>query len=443
LDNGSRDGRLGYLCSHYPGISHTFVHREVLALRQRAIEVSTFAIHRASPEHLLSRGDREAFETTFAVLPPRWPRLIWAHARLALTAPRAYLSTLRVALRLPSTGMKGRLWLFFYFVEAVVLWDQCRRQGVRHLHVHLANVSADVALLVAELGNAVDGPAGGWSWSFTMHGPTELFDVTRFRLPEKVARAKFVVCISDFTRSQLMALSDPADWKKLHVVHCSVDAESFRPRGDHKGGEDHEILCIGRLVPEKGHALLLEAIATLRRRGYSVRATLAGGGPTRDALERLAAELGVAEHVAFPGPVGQDEIRDYYASATVFCLPSFAEGVPGVIMEAMAMELPVVTSLITGIPELVEHERTGYLVTPGRSDELADALERLLEDSERRAAMGRAGRVKVMRDFNPEDLGANLQRLFLAHGALPSSGSLPADGSRLYDGSLARGGLAR
>ncbi len=403
--------RIAYLCAQYPAISHTFVLREIEALRSLGAQIDTFSIRRAGSEHLLARADRAAYASTYAILPPRWRELLAAHVALAARAPGAYLSTLGLALRLTRPGLRGRLWQLFYFIEAVALWHECRGRGIRHIHVHMANVASDVALLAARIGTAVE-PARAWSWSFTLHGPAELFDVGHYQLAEKVRRARFVVCISDFTRSQLMALSAPDAWERLRVIHVGIPIAQFTRADDGPPGGPPTILFIGRHVPEKGHAALLEAIAQLTERGHDVRVVLAGDGPYRATLERFAEQLGIASRVSFPGAVGQEEIHDLYASASIFCLPSFAEGVPGVLMEAMAMRLPIVSTRITGVPELVEDGRTGLLVAPGRADLLAEAIERLLLDPALGLEMGANAREKVIREFNTERSAEELFELF-------------------------------
>jgi colanic acid/amylovoran biosynthesis glycosyltransferase len=403
---------MAYLCGQYPAISHTFVLREVLALRGIGARIATFSIRRAGAEHLLADADRVAFDTTYAILPPRPGKLLAAHLGLLFKAPRAYLSTLAFALKLAPTGLRGRIWQFFYFLESVVLHGECRRLGLRHIHAHLANVAADVALLTAHLGSALD-RARPWTWSFTMHGPTEFFDVGHFRLAQKVEHAHFVVCISDFARSQLMALSQPSCWGKLHVVHVGIPIEQFtRSAGEEHPRNEHLILSIGRLVPDKGHAVLLEAIALLADRGCRLRVTLAGDGPSRAGLERLAQSLGIDQQVSFTGAVGQDDIHELYARASVFCMSSFAEGVPCVLMEAMAMELPVVSTRIAGIPELIDDGDTGLLVAPGRPDLLADAVRRLFDDPRLARELGLAARAKVIREFNAHTTAEQLHEVF-------------------------------
>ncbi len=405
--------KVAYLCSMYPAISHTFVLREVNALREMGFDITTFSIRRAGTEQLLASADRVAYESTFAILPPNWRVLVTAHLTLARQAPLAYLLTLVLALRLAPPGLRHRLWGAFYFAEAVLLWSECRRQDIRHIHVHLANVAADVALLAAHIGSTVES-SRPWSWSFTMHGPTEFFDVDRFKLAEKLRRARFVVCISDYARSQLMSLCPPAAWDRLRVIHVGIPIEQFT-RHEYepdRGATTPTILFIGRQVAEKGQVVLLKATALLAERGHLVRVILAGEGPARQDFERFAKDIGIASQVSFPGAVGQDEIQRLYAEASIFCLPSFAEGVPGVLMEAMAMELPVVSTAIAGIPELVEHNLTGLLVAPGRAANLADALERLLSDPTLCRALGSRARRKVVSEFNTHSSAAALLALF-------------------------------
>jgi glycosyltransferase involved in cell wall biosynthesis len=406
--------RIAYLCNRYPAISLTFILREVRALRELGVRVDTFAIRRAIGGHLRSTADREEFASTYAVLPPSPVALLRAHASAFALHPLRYLGTLALALRLRPRGLRGIVWQCFYFAESMVIWRECRRRGIHHIHAQFANVATDVALLASQFGG---GRRGTWSWSFTLHGPVEFYDVSQSRLAEKLKRARFAICISDFARSQAMAFLDQREWSKLHVVHCGVDPAVFRPAEEsperpQPGGL--RVLNVGRLIPLKGHAELLRAIATLRERGIGARLTLVGDGPDRARLESLAAELDVAEATTFTGAVGQDEIAELYRAADVFCTPSFAEGVPVVLMEAMAMQIPVVATRIAGIPELVEHEVSGLIVSPGRPDQLAAALEELALDPDRSRAFGAAGRAKVSAEFDVRRSAHALRAIFAA-----------------------------
>ncbi|MEN3279574.1 MAG: hypothetical protein V7607_714 [Solirubrobacteraceae bacterium] len=386
--------RIAYLIGEFPRFSHTFIRGEVDGLRARGVAIATHAIRPAPADELLSEHDRRAAAETWTILPPRWGELGAAHARAAASHPLRYVATLALALRLSAGGVRNGLWQLFYFVEAVALWDRLRTRGIRHVHGHFANVATGVALLVAHLGGR------HWSWSFTMHGPTEFDDVTRYGLAEKVRRARFVTCISDYSRSQLMKLVEPEHWSKLEIVRCGVDLSEFAPLERDKGRGRFEVLCIGRLVADKGQHILIDAVDHLRRDGVDIRVTLAGDGPDRARLEDLVRTLDLREAVTFAGAVDHARVRDLYAIADAFCLPSFAEGLPVVLMEAMAAGLPVVTTRIMGIPELVEHGVSGELVPPGRVDALAAALRGLAADPARRVGYGRAGRAKVEADYD-------------------------------------------
>jgi glycosyltransferase involved in cell wall biosynthesis len=404
--------RVAYLTSRYPAVSHTFVLREVEALRREGVEVHTFSVRRADEREVLSAADRREFETTTAILPVSPLRVLRAHGRALAASPAAYLRTLWRAVRLSPGGLRGLVWQLFYFAEALLLQAELAAAGVRHVHVHFANVSADVAMLATGFGRLADGDPR-WGWSFTMHGPTEFYDVAAHRLPAKAADARLVVCISDFARSQLMGMLPEAQWGKLRIVHCGVDPSQFAPAARQDGGEPLAVLCVGRLVPVKGQAVLLDAVGRLAERGVPVHATFVGDGPSRPDLERIARERGLP--VTFAGAVGQDEIRRHYGAADVFCLPSFAEGVPVVLMEAMAMTLPVVTTRIAGIPELVADEVGGLLVAPGDAGALADALARLAGDPALRRALGDAGRAAVEAGYDIGRIGPQLRAELAAY----------------------------
>jgi glycosyltransferase involved in cell wall biosynthesis len=402
--------RVGYLLSHYPAVSHTFVLREIDALRKLGVEVETFSIHRAPADQLLADADREEAARTYAVLPLRALDFVASHLAAFARSPSSYLSTLGLAVRRANPGLRGRLWGLFYFAEAMPVWRAARRRRIRHLHAVFGDVASDVALLVSRYAGA------DWTWSMAIHGPDEFFDVRGTNLADKVAAARFVIAISDFGRSQLMTVSDESRWDDIHVVRCGLDPIAFPiedPRRHFRPAPSSEphIVCVGRLTHVKGQALLIEAVAQLQVRGIQARLTLVGAGPKRADLEQLVNRLGVSEQVIFAGAVGQDHIKSIYRSADVFCLPSLAEGLPVVFMEAMALEIPVIASRITGIPELVEDGRTGLLVTPARLDQLVEALARLLEDPALRERLTREGRKKVLAEFDVNSSAVKLREI--------------------------------
>ncbi|MBP0484322.1 glycosyltransferase family 4 protein [Sagittula salina] len=388
--------RLAYLTGEYPRASDTFIQREVAALRALGHQVETCSIRTTGAEHLVGPEQGEEHASTFRVLAAcRSPlRVLRAHVRW-MAWPGRYLRALALAWRTAPKGLRGRLYNLIYFVEAGVLADHLARQGVDHLHNHIAKASCTVAMLASAL--------SGIPYSFAIHGPDIFFEPQHWRIDEKAARARFVACISDFCRSQLMCFAAQADWPKLHVVHCGVDPARYRP-ATHEG---HALLFVGRLAAVKGVPLLLDALRALPD---GVELTIIGDGPDRAALERQAQGL----PVRFLGYRSQTEVADALLEADVFVLPSFAEGLPVVLMEALASGVPVVTTQIAGIPELVD-DSTGRLVPPGDADALATALRDLLSDPGRRRAMGQAGRARVAEAFDARQEAARLSALFTAY----------------------------
>ena len=416
-------GRLGrwspviaYITSYYPAVSHTFILREVRALRRRGVDVTTTSVHR-SGAGLLSEADREEFENTYALLPPRWMQVAKAHLNALVRHPRAFFSTLRLSLALSRPGARGRLWQVFYFGEAVMAWDHWRKLGVRHVHSHFVSVSADVALLASHFGKrAGDGPT---SWSATVHGLIELWDVQSHRLIEKVRHSDAIFCISDFTRSQLMAVVGEDEWPKLHVVRCGIEPAAYDGVGDLQAGVRACSALVGSSRRRAiGSAARVRAARRARRRRRAGDRWL---WARRQNLKALAERLGLADRVIFAGAVGQDAIGAHYEAASVFCLPSFWEGIPVVLMEALACRRPVIATAVAGVRELVRDGETGLLVSPGRDDELADALERLLEDPALRHRMGEAGRRYVADCYDIDASAAQLARLFGDATGLPAA----------------------
>lgn len=383
-----------YLVPWYPAISLAFILREVEALRQLGRRVVTASIHRAVPDDLRASADREAYATTYALSPPRVRDHLAAHWQALRSRPGRYFSTLWAALRSgplePAVKARGAL----YFCEAVVTWWHSRRSGAHHIHGVFAGPAADAAMLAARLGG------DGWSWSLAAHG-TDMLQIPLASLATKVRSARFVTVSSDFGRSQLMVLVGQEHWPKIQVVHCGLDLSEYdrAPRAP-AGEQGMDLITVGRLEREKGHALLLDALAILERdRDMRIGLTVIGHGSEMEALRGQAERLGVADRVHFLGRVGQDEIREHYARADAFCLSSLGEGIPVVLMEAMAMRMPVIAPRIMGIPELVEDGVSGLLVSPGRSDTLADAIAALAARSDEWTAMGQAGRDRVSEQF--------------------------------------------
>jgi glycosyltransferase involved in cell wall biosynthesis len=424
--------RLAYLVTHYPGLSHSFVQREVQALRARGLDIHTFAIHDSDPNHVFTQADRDADKSTFTVFPLRWSSFLLAHLWTLLSGPGAYLRTISFALRRPPGAFHGRLWKLFYFLEAVPIWRECEKRGLRHVHAHFTNPSGDVAQLVARLGLERNGPLS-WSWSFSAHG-TDIFNDGPASLASKVETASLVITISDFGRSQLMRLAPEDHWHKVRVARCGLNGDWFADvegrqngagavrRGN--GSEEFRLLSVGRLEREKGHSVLLDALAIVNERGISAHLELVGDGTRLEALQRQAIQLAIEDRVTFAGPVGQDRIRAHYDAADAFCLPSLGEGIPVVLMEALASGVPAIASNTMGIPELIQDDVTGLLVPPGRPDALADAIERLAYDPALRDRLRETGRHKVIEDY---DLDRGVDQLRDAFVELLTAGTASTD----------------
>lgn len=403
-------GPVAYLTSEYPKVSHTFIQREADGVRDCGVNVITCSVRKPRPDDLTGPEEKAAFKDTFYILDAaKNPlRLLGAHLGALVRSPGRYFKTLALAWRTSPPGLRALLFQAFYFAEAGVLAQHLHRQGATHLHTHFANSGCSVAMLTAEM--------SGIPFSFMMHGPSEFFEADRWRLDEKVARARFVTCISHFCRSQLMLFSDKAHWSKLHIVHCALDPDVYdRPALRKAPGK--RVLFIGRLSGVKGAPILLEAMAALKSNHSDLHLTFVGDGPERPELEAKTDALALRDAVTFAGFRSQEEVAQHLAETDLFVLPSFAEGVPVVLMEAMASRVPVVTTRIAGIAELVEDGVSGYLVPPGDVESLVDRLNQLLSDTDSHDSMGEAGRQKVVTEFNIRSEAARLSALFKAYQA--------------------------
>jgi glycosyltransferase involved in cell wall biosynthesis len=392
---------LAYLISTYPTLSMTFVLREVLALRELGFRVETASINPPDrPAEQLTPAEADEAKRTYYVKQHGLSGATVAKLQTVFGDFGGYWRGVGLAFRLAGLDLR-RLYLnLMYFIEALMVGQWMKRKGLRHLHVHLASQAASVGLFVRTV--------FGFGYSLTVHGPDEFYDADRQMLAEKIRAADFLCCISSFARSQLMMLSPYEHWSKFVVSPLGVDPEIFAPKPERAAPETFEILCVGRLTPAKGQHILIDAVERLTHEGRRVRLRLAGSGPDEASLREHAVRSAAGECVVFEGAINQDRIRDFYAAADAFCLPSFAEGVPVVLMEAMAMELPCVTTHIAGIPELIRDGIDGLLAPPSDLDALANALARLMDDAELRQRMGKSGRARVVEHF---DLRRSVERL--------------------------------
>ncbi|ABB24236.1 glycosyltransferase family 4 protein [Pelodictyon luteolum] len=382
---------IAYLCSEYPAVSHTFIFREIESLRQAGILVHTATIRRTSNLGLMTASEQDEAKRTFAVITEPLPAIFKAHAKSLIRNPAGYLRMAAAALKPAFTGPCKPIKAVAYFIEAGILLEWLHGLSITHVHEHFGNPTAIVAMLMKTY--------GGISYSISVHGPDIFYQIDSAMLDEKVRHASFVRCISHYCRSQIMRISPSSMWEKHHIVRCGVDPDTWLPRPE-PDNEVPQLLCVGRLVPAKGQHILLNACALLKNEGVRFHLTLIGDGPDRTSLEQFSREHGLEGAVKFTGIQGQDKVREWYDMADMFILASFAEGVPVVLMEAMAKEIPVISTRITGIPELIEHGHNGLLATPADTEDLARKIRTLIEDPEMRKRLGREGRKSVERRYN-------------------------------------------
>lgn len=407
--------RVAYLVSRFPKITETFVLYEMRALEELGVEIEVFSLREgpAGPRH----PEAAAYERRAHYPPFFSPRVLAANARRFLRGPRLYLRTWWEVV----SGTFGS-WNFFlgalgYFPKCVVLADRVETLRVDHVHAHFASHPALAAFVVHRL--------TGVPYSFTAHGSD--LHVERRMLAAKVYAAEFVVAVSAYNRELICEECGDAARAKVVVIHCGADPDVFgQASGDAppEAGRDgaFRIVCVASLEEVKGHIYLLRACRLLHERGIDVRCDLVGGGPLRGEIEHQVKELGLEGRVHLHGPVPRPRVREILAEADVAVLASYPtasgrrEGIPVALMEAMMSRLPVVASGLSGIPELVEDGRTGFLVPPGDAESLAERLECLAGAPPLRRRLGEAGRERVTSQFDQRE-GA---RLLLRHIASSS-----------------------
>jgi colanic acid/amylovoran biosynthesis glycosyltransferase len=400
--------RLAYLISRYPAISHTFIYREIQALRQSGVVIEASSVNSPDrPLRELPDGERAEARRVFYVKQCSIAGVAIAHVRTLTRRPRGFFRGLGLALGHAASDPKRLVRWMGYFAEAVIVGDRLQTRGFQHLHVHFATEVANVGYLASRI--------FGIELSMTVHGPDEFYDVSQYALERKLDAATAVFCISSFTRGQLMKLTPPDQWGKFHLARLGVDLDEFPPQPFRFAPEVFQLLCIGRLVPAKGQHILLRAVEKLVSRGYKIRLRLAGDGPDRAGLERYCSEHQLAGTVSFEGAVNQDRIKQYIADADLFVLASFAEGVPVVLMEAMASEVACISTAITGIPELIRNGVDGLLVPSSDENALAEAIGALIENPLLRQRFAKAGRARIADEYEMQRNISRLRSLFSEH----------------------------
>ncbi len=393
--------RIAYLNSEYPSLSHTFIEREVRHLRAQGVEITTFSVRPPTGTATLGSAHEQAARETRVVL--RSPgSLLGSCVHALLTRPLGLLRAVVEGQRMSPPGLRARLWHAAYAVEAARLARMLRREGLTHVHVHMANNGAAIARLATHFDPTL-------SYSLSIHGSAEFFHVDSWALASKARDARFIRCISNFCRAQVMTFTHPSRWNNLHVVRCGIDTDHFRPADRPAPDTPLRLVTVGRLHPIKGYTVLLEALADLYARGIACRLTMVGDGPLRPMIERTIQSLDLESCVTLAGPVGAEELVRYLHDAHAMVVSSFMEGVPVVLMEAMACELAVIATRVGGIPELVEHGVSGLLVDPASSASLAQAIETIARDPQKRRSLGQAARWTVCDRYDIRQSAAQMR----------------------------------
>ena len=399
--------RIGYALKMFPRLSETFILNEVLELERQGLSLIIFSLKR--PADGVTHAQYEQVQSPVSYLPESFrgaplriaqaQLYVWRHHR------RTWRHTLRNSLRrarMDGDGAAARS-----FLQACCMARELR--GIRHVHAHFASIPAKLALLVQRL--------TGISFSITTHAK-DLFHNDPFgspKLAERLCRARFVVANSRFSREYILARLKEA--ASIHTIYNGLDLDTFVPRADEPS--EPMILGVGRLVEKKGFDHLLSACALLKERGVRFTCELAGTGRQGEALKEQVRAGRLGGCVRFLGPLPQDKLMHHYERAMVFALPCVAGAdgdrdiLPNVVKEAMAVGVPVITTRLDGIDELIEDGRSGLLVEPGDATSLANKLELVLRNPGLRRTLAVQGRKVIEERFDRRVNFAQLKVLLL------------------------------
>jgi len=439
--------KIAYLVNQYPKVSHSFIRREILALEAQGVAISRFSVRSCWDELVDTEDIEEAHKTRYLLAgnhegkltpkptpkltpkmgerSPKTPlpkgfiqnlgeklgvmvRLGGAVVQTALSCPQGLGRGLQWAISRGWKSDRGLILHVIYLAEACLLRRWLRADRISHIHAHFGTNSATVALLCQVL--------GGVSYSMTVHGPEEFDKPLGIHLGEKTARSRFTVAISSFGKSQLFRWCDRVHWDKVQVVHCGVDDRFLNSKIVPLPAEKRWV-CVGRLGEQKGHLLLMEAVGQLAAEGYDFQLVLVGDGPLRPQIESLMAQWNLGDRVQITGWASAEQVQQHILQAQASILPSFAEGLPVVIMESLALARPVVSTYIAGMPELVQPGVCGWLVPAGSLMELKEALRVLAQTPrDRLESMGAAGVDLIAQNHNIHTEAAKLKALWQRYG---------------------------
>jgi glycosyltransferase involved in cell wall biosynthesis len=402
VESARTPGRLAYLLSQYPAVNHVFMLREIRSLRALGFEIHVASIRPPDRDlSLMTELEREETQSTHYVTKFRLFRLAWSHFHTLVSRPVSYVHGLACALRGSMGSPRQMLYGLIYFAEAIDVGYWMMHHRLLHVHTHYAST---VALIIARTFPV--------TLSVTFHGPAEFQDPLAFRLREKVRASLFSCAISQYGLGQLMYACGYPEWPKLELTPLGVDLGEFLPRSFWPDPAPFQIICVGRLASAKGQHVLIAAMDLLIQEGRAIRLRFAGDGPEYAELQRDVNSRGLSGYVFFEGNLNQDQLRLLYRESDALVLPSFAEGLPVVLMEAMAMEIPCIATWVAGVPELIRDEVNGLLVPAGDAQSLARAIARLDTDPALRLRLGQHARQRVQEAFDVHKNVARLAEVF-------------------------------
>ncbi len=396
--------KIAYLVNQYPKVSHSFIRREILALEAKGMEITRYSV-RSCATQLVDEEDLKELKQTTYLLDVGIIGLLFNIFKTILLKPVSFIRALQLTCKIGYGSERGLILHFAYLAEACVLSFLLSKAQIKHIHAHFGTNSTAVAMLCSMLGET--------SYSFTIHGPEEFDKPKAIALPEKIKRAKFVAVISSYGKSQAYRWCDYQDWQKINIIRCGLD-EKFIKAEISQLPRANKLIQVGRLCPQKGQLLLLQALGRLKEKGIDFQLTLVGDGELRGAIENLAKTLNLESEVNITGWATSDEVKEKIKEAKLMVMPSFAEGLPVVIMESLALARPVISTYVAGIPELVVNEESGWLISAGDIDSLADSIELALDTSiEKLKQMGILGKEKVIEQHNINTEARKLKELFI------------------------------
>lgn len=405
--NGIKSLKLGYIMSRFPKISETFILYEILAVQELGAKVEIFPLIKENQS--VCHKEAEALVRIAHYHKYFSFSILKAQLYFLFLQPIGYLRTL-IEVLLNTLKNKN------FFIKALIIFPksvrfayEMQKMKISHIHAHFATHPTVAAFIIHRL--------TGIPFSFIAHGSD--LHVNRTMLDKKIAASTFAVTCSKFNKELMVTSAGEQMREKIHVIYSGVELDVFSPNFNKPTDRPIQIICVGSFEEVKGHKYLMQACKLLQDRGIKFHCHLVGDGPVRGTIEKLITELRLDDRITIHGLLQRQEVAKILQESDIKAAPSAPtldgkrEGLPCVLIEAMAAGLPIVSTQLTGIPELVDDQHTGFLVEPHNAEELANALQKLCESHELRIQMGKAGRKKVQEGFDRKKNTKTLLKLIV------------------------------